>query len=827
MVVRRGRDGVHRAGRVPRATVLAASIACLAASPSARAAVNLQALSVSDSGTAGDCRALDADGTAQVLVANAGADVADAAFDVLVFADRDGDDRFDPATDTPLGVETVAPPLAPGGTLAVSVVLAGSLPFRDAPLHAWVDAGQAWPEPDEDDNFASTAAACEDPIPPSVFEPTIEWEWTGANVDTTPMVGDVNADGTPDVVFTTQDEALVVLDGRTGAEIWRHEGDPRPAKWAHLALGQLDDDPGLEVVALGWGGSWLVSYDDDGSVRWVSVDLAIRYRGPMGGVALADLDCDGVAEAIYGPEAFDTRDGSRFWTVDPGGTLGTNDDYPGFSTPVDVDGDGDLEVVAGPTAYDFDPATGRAVILWRQPAVAEGYTAVGQFDADPAPEIVVVHRGRVVLLEGDTGAVIWSVDVPQGGGGCAVIPFRCGAPTVADFDGDGEPEIGVAGADWYVVFETDGSVRWQVPIEDCSSSFTSSTVFDFEDDGAAEVVYQDEVTLHVYRGSDGAELVSVPSSSITYQEAVTIADVDADGRAEIITPLNREGGGPWQGIRVYGDRFDHWVNTRRIWNESAYHVDNVEDDGRIPPGGTGACEAPSWLTHDTYRAQQAGQAPARALADVTLAVLAAGLVDPEACNLQVEVDLRIGNAGSRAFDAPVVVTAYEGDPASGGRAAASVVAPNLGAGEWWDTTLRVPLLAPGTIDVVADDDGTGAGSVRECDESNNACSVVVERDNRPVPTAVGPVLRARGHGRATAPLVSGTFEWSGDEGLPRPDGAHYHVLRATRPDGLTRVAETDPGAPPEWEDVTGRATTLPTCHYLRVVAADRCEQEER
>src|SRR5690606_25880834 len=36
------------------------------------------------------------------------------------------------------------------------------------------------------------------------------------------------------------------------------------------------------------------------------------------------------------------------------------------------------------------------------------------------------------------------------------------------------------------------------------------------------------------------------------------------------------------GIRVYRDAADRWVRSRMIWNQHAYHVTNVEDDGTIP-----------------------------------------------------------------------------------------------------------------------------------------------------------------------------------------------------------------------------------------------------
>ena len=75
---------------------------------------------------------------------------------------------------------------------------------------------------------------------------------------------------------------------------------------------------------------------------------------------------------------------------------------------------------------------------------------------------------------------------------------------MADFDGDGAPEIGVAALAYYSVFDTDGTVMWSNPTNDQSSSVTGSSVFDFDRDGADEVVYADQFNLFVVRRSHRA-----------------------------------------------------------------------------------------------------------------------------------------------------------------------------------------------------------------------------------------------------------------------------------------------------------------------------------
>jgi hypothetical protein len=185
---------------------------------------------------------------------------------------------------------------------------------------------------------------------------------------------------------------------------------------------------------------------------------------------------------------------------------------------------------------------------------------------------------------------LWTVSVPGGGSG--------GAPTVADFDGDGLPEVGVAGLSQYSVFDTDGTLMWSNPTSDFSSSKTGSSVFDFEGDGAAEVVYADEHTLWIYDGLTGAiELEQDGHASGTLMEYPLVADVDNDGSTEIIVTSNDYTNSGWSGITVIGDADDSWAPARPIWNQYAYHITNVNNDGSIP-----SIQTDNWLTWNNFRA---------------------------------------------------------------------------------------------------------------------------------------------------------------------------------------------------------------------------------
>ncbi|MBU1240227.1 VCBS repeat-containing protein, partial [Myxococcota bacterium] len=221
-------------------------------------------------------------------------------------------------------------------------------------------------------------------------------------------------------------------------------------------------------------------------------------------------------------------------------------------------------------------------------AVADIYDTNGLPILDGVPEIVLVGYGNVYVLDSTDGTILWGPEPIPGG------QNKGGAPVVADFDGDGLPEIGTAGGAYMIVYDPYDAtpILWMQPTKDTSSAITGCTVFDFEADGMAEIIYTDECFVYIYRGSDGSILFKESNNTRTHNEYPIVVDVDGDGNSELLVTSNvcvwacdAEPGwtGPAKrGITVYGDADYNWVRTRKIWNQHAYHVTNINDNGTIP-----------------------------------------------------------------------------------------------------------------------------------------------------------------------------------------------------------------------------------------------------
>ncbi|MEM9069320.1 MAG: VCBS repeat-containing protein [Myxococcota bacterium] len=632
---------------------------------------------------------------------------------------------------------------------------------------------------------------CERDIEIGAFEPNEQCRWSGdapladwANVYSAPMVVDFNLDDddavlSPSIVFTSFNSArnggvLRVVDGRT-CETQFTLDDPadRLIYASNNAIGDLDGDgsrpeivgnalvasetPG-GIVAFGFEGGALVRRwygrrcDMPGEPRFIVNDWTDN-NGP----SLYDLDDDGIPEVLHGRHVYDAN----------GCVLNPSQPYESylrlgiFSVVSDVDGDGAVELVYPDGVYQWTGSDWALEDYWAPTDVANaarfGHVAIADFgdfgDGEPGEvEIAVASApsltsnnmatGNVRIMTLSGRIVFGPYDLPAEPG---QVAGRGGPPTVGDFDGDGRRELAVAGGSRYTVFDIDcdidgatgagceraeglpRGVLWSRLSQDRSSNVTGSSVFDFDADGVAEVVYGDECFLRIYRGTDGEVLFSQSASSGTGYEYPVIADVDGDFNSEIVVAMTSGVSCPAtdpifsgdssfassQGIVVLRDAMDRWAASRPIWNQHAYHINHVETDGTIP-------RTSAWTPNDrdmalnNFRMNAQGTLERTGAADLTVAL------SDDVCGAMGETELvaNVCNRGTNPVPDGARVVFYEGDPDEGASIACETMLPRLlevGMCTAVSCTYTIPEEDAPDIVVVVDPDG----EVFECRNGNN------------------------------------------------------------------------------------------------------------
>ena len=447
------------------------------------------------------------------------------------------------------------------------------------------------------DATAPDAAAPDAPLPDCItppvverFEPELQWSWDapdgsrGAQV--TPIVGNltdddgsgtVDARDTPDVIVVTITEGggtLWVVDGATGDVHFR----VRDVETITPALGDIDGDGRAEIVTQDVSLNLLVVHGD-GSVDVHGSRTGTYLLAAARGMTIANLDAEGLPEIIGFGSVYDAS-GKERWKLT----------VPPYSESVaaDLDGDGRMEVLVGRDAYRSDGS----VYFKHRPDNAEepGWATplVANLDTDGAPEILVTAVGSDSLLAAEgTVERRFDNDAPIG------FPSF-----VTDLDGDGRADLGIPHGTTLDILRSDGSRSWSAPTRDNGTA--GATAFDFLGSGRPQVVLADTEALRVW-DFEGKLLFEARLPSTTAMQYPVVADIDNDGAAELLVVSDTS-----PIVRAFRDRADRWMPARSIWNQSSYHVSNVNDDGTIP-----VREQAHWQTHNTFRVQARGCRRAR------------------------------------------------------------------------------------------------------------------------------------------------------------------------------------------------------------------------
>jgi hypothetical protein len=390
------------------------------------------------------------------------------------------------------------------------------------------------------------------------------------------QTGDINGDGTPEVVITTADGWLYVVEN-DGRLAWPYE---LGTVANDLVVADINGDKqAAEILVAGQNQNVLVSNTQ--RPVWASHFAESIVSSPL--ASTANLEGEGRQQILLANDYFLST-----WDSETGKAV--YHDFPIEQPVVDiwvgeVAGDSQLEIVpslaGGNQVYvlnkDLQP-------IWQQSIDGQvGLVQGGDVDGDGQAEIAVLSASwDLFLLESD-GQQVWRNQNLTGLTDLSglVLPAP-GQMIGSDLDGDGQSEIIVLtpGAAAVHVFKGGGSPLWQHPLGNAGAA-ARLTAADINGDGQTEVVVamEQQAILLDATGHRLAEYHPAASGrgfgKIT--GALAYGDLNGDGQGEIIV-------GTETGLQVFGASTQ--VEQRELWRSpllgavTALDLAGLNSDGR-------------------------------------------------------------------------------------------------------------------------------------------------------------------------------------------------------------------------------------------------------
>jgi hypothetical protein len=355
------------------------------------------------------------------------------------------------------------------------------------------------------------------------------------------ITADIDQDGDPDLLCTTQSHSIVVRNNGRGRFELPTRNFTSPGRRA-VAVVDMDDDGHLDVVAAGVGGVDLLVNLGDG--RLVARRAALLGSDPSH-MATGDLDGDGDIDLATASEF-----GNVAVLLNRGdGTLAAARNYAVARWPTsfladDLDGDGDLDLALTNAASDsvtllrntgdgrFEPG----VELARR--AAPDSIVSGDWDGDGDRDVAVVESEdhRVVILVNAGGGLFSSaVTVSSEPSPRSLIR--------ADLDADGDDDLVVTSLERVALYWNRGGGEFEESL--VKSRFVSKLMaVDLDLDGdldlaASSALSPDQIFVWRHLADRSFEELR-PLDMGTRLIALTAADLTGDGRPQLLASMTDE-----------------------------------------------------------------------------------------------------------------------------------------------------------------------------------------------------------------------------------------------------------------------------------------------
>jgi hypothetical protein len=328
------------------------------------------------------------------------------------------------------------------------------------------------------------------------------------------------------------------------------------------------------------------------------------------------------------------------------------------------------------------------------------------FDGDGKVEVVYADECFLRVYSGPTGEVLFSA-------------YRTSAtwfesPVIADVDKDDATEIVVNNA--MAVGCSDA--RTQIPP-------TGTPYVDPLDPGVrclenADCVPGGKCMAGFCRCSGAGECDTGLSCVAPPPKSVNVPNPPLAADGNVCRATNPNSTTSKGGIRILRDRLDRTASSRSLWNQDAYSITNINDDGKIP-------KTSEWLANwkqpglNNYRMQKQGVGGAQDAPDIT------GKLNAQACvvaGTTITLTGKVCNRGAKAVGADMPVTFY--DEANKVLCVSHTLSPVKGKNDCQPVSCEIKTQITGKVIMKVNDDQGGGQTAKECNPNNNTDSVVID-----------------------------------------------------------------------------------------------------
>ena len=612
------------------------------------------------------------------------------------------------------------------------------------------------------------------------------WKSKVANKDYYIHVFDVDGNGEPEVVVGT-----TVLNGRTGKTIF--EGEELGGQ--NVAIGIFDNDQkGLAtLVSKKTVLKWNKSNNTWTTIATLPEGLTYKAYADFGtpGAKPEDFDytrLDGFPEIVAGGSsklklyALASKGDGEY-------SVHTLMNVAGFTTggPItigDFDSDGLPEIgVASKGLFGvYDPLCkgyekgkcADANVLWERWSQDASSGATGSslfdFDGDGQAEAVYADECFTRVYDGKTGRVLFSAKRSSG--------TTYEAPVVADIDGDGSAEI-LMGSDINKSCADDSgsTINPNKPgNSNCVDPIHEGIRCTDDEDCPTGKGCNKQIGLCLCSTDDDCNTQIAPGKTTILKQYVCAPPIhpevgmmtneNAASARKMKYALGTRPDGWKEGdykvcratrlttdigvadLMIFKDRLDRWVSSRPLWNQHAYNIINIEDNGRTP-------EPKQWIwnwllknmkqtidgtnylrpVYNNYRLNKQGQYGAGVVPDITGRFIAGSICGRTEDGRYV-ISGKLCNRGTKPVSTNLPATFFYYDESApdhrGQKICTSYTKSNVDVGQCAQVGCKITQeeladLAGKTVLMVSNLDENGYPSTVECNSDNNTDVITIDK----------------------------------------------------------------------------------------------------